>query len=290
MTYLHPPPGDVPVIVTKDVGGYVNEYADMTRLYAETGREVRLHECRSACTLALSLPNVCVYPGSLLKFHKAYNPETKVANDEVSDQLMASYPAAVRERLGDLTRTYKVLTGSELIRLGVRDCNRPSGPAYAVARAKPKPAAPEPGYFSQLAEVFSSATPTATQVKPQRVQVAAVRLNPPKPEAAPPTEAPAAEPPPPVTPDTPPLPPSRPADLSRPAASPQVASPQVVLPQVVLPPPPAPPQAEAPPVAPPPRPPELRITSAWGQRIVGSAPILATRQFTPFPYRVVRKG
>ncbi len=77
MTYLHPPPGDAPVIVTKDVGGYVDQYAAMTRLYAETGREVRLHECRSACTLALSLPNVCVYPSSLLKFHKAYNPLNK---------------------------------------------------------------------------------------------------------------------------------------------------------------------------------------------------------------------
>ena len=272
MTYLHPPPGDVPVIVTKDVGGYVDQYAAMTRLYAETGREVRLHECRSACTLALSLPNVCVYPDALLKFHKAYNPETKVANDEVSDELMASYPVAVRERLGDLTRTYKVLTGSELIRLGIRDCNAPSGPAYAVARAKPRPAAPEPGFFGQVAEVFSSAaTPTATQVQPQRVKVAAT----PKPE---PETPPAIEP----APEAP-LPPPRPADLTAPA--PQIApspapaeaasSPRVEIPQ--------PPQR---PAAPPP----VKVTFSWDRRIVGSAPILTATRFTPFAYRMVRKG
>jgi len=275
MTYLHPPPGDVPVIVTKDVGGYVNEYAEMTRLYAETGREVRLHECRSACTLALSLPNVCVYPDSLLKFHKAYNPLTKVANDEVSDQLMASYPAAVRERLGDLTRDYKVLTGSELIRLGIRDCNRPSGPAYAVARAKPKPAAPEPGFFGQLAETFAPATAaTATQVQPQRVQVAAVRLNPPKPPetapAAPSSVAPPPEPAATPAPDAP-LPPPRPADLTQ--TPPPIPTPV------------ARPDSVAPPVAPAPA-----KASAWGQRMAGSAPILPTARFTPLPYRLVRKG
>jgi hypothetical protein len=267
MTYLHPPPGDVPVIVTKDVGGYVDQYAAMTRLYAQTGREVRLHECRSACTLALSLPNVCVYPDSLLKFHKAYNPLTRAANDEVSDAMMAAYPAAVRERLGDLTRTYKVLTGSELIRLGIRDCNRPSGPVYAVARAKPKPAPSEPGFFGRVAEAFSPATaPAGAQATPQRVQTAAVREPPP--EAEPQPQAPDAS--------EPPLPPPRPADL----AAPPVAAPQAAIlapraPNVSIPAPPAP---------------EIKAAGGWARRIAGSAPILVTARFTPFFYRLVRKG
>ncbi|MCW2272768.1 hypothetical protein GJ654_01580 [Rhodoblastus acidophilus] len=295
MTYLHPPPGDAPVIVTKDVGGYVDQYAAMTRLYAETGREVRLHECRSACTLALSLPNVCVYPSSLLKFHKAYNPLNKEANDEVSDQLMASYPAAVRERLGDLTRTYKVLTGSELIRLGIRDCNRPAGPAYAVARARPKPGGAEPGFLGKVAEMFAP-TPTAVQVEPRRVQVvtAPVKPEPPKPEAAPP--APQVAPPAPqvappeAAPPTPeptsevPLPPARPADLNAPPAPPP---PQRVATPAPPPPPPPPPEVTAP--APPPRPPEIKV-AAWNRRIAGSAPILITTRFTPFSYRLLPKG
>src|ERR1035437_6858681 len=107
------------VIVTKDVGGYVTDYQNQTALYRALQREVRLHECRSACTLALSLPNVCVFPSSLLKFHKAYDPTTKIANEEVSALLMAAYPPAVQRRLGALTRDYKVLTGAELNRLGM---------------------------------------------------------------------------------------------------------------------------------------------------------------------------
>lgn len=124
-----------PVIVTKDVGGFVADYQAQTEIYRATGREVRLHECRSACTLALSLPNVCVYPTSVLKFHQAYDPRNREANDQVSQQLFQSYPAAVRARLGTLTRSYRVLRGSELIALGIRNC---SEPRVMVAAAAPR--------------------------------------------------------------------------------------------------------------------------------------------------------
>lgn len=136
-----------PVIVTKDVGGFVADYQAQTAIYRVTGREVRLHECRSACTLALSLPNVCVYPDSVLKFHQAYDPRDRQANAQVSQQLFASYPAAVQARLGTLTREYKVLRGSELIALGIRNCNEPKGnvPRIMVASAPAKKPAPPPG-------------------------------------------------------------------------------------------------------------------------------------------------
>ena len=123
------------VIVTKDVGGFVTDYENQTAIYRASQREVRLHECRSACTLALSLPNVCVYPDSILKFHLAYDPRNHQPNADVSRQMFDSYPAAVRARLGTLTREYKVLRGSELIRLGIRDCNAPK-------TIEPKPAEP----------------------------------------------------------------------------------------------------------------------------------------------------
>jgi hypothetical protein len=112
-----------PVVVRKDVGGFVNDYEAQTAIYRVTGREVRLHECRSACTLALGLPNVCVYPGSVLKFHQAYDPRNRQADEVVSQQLFNSYPVAVRARLGGLTRDYRVLRGSDLIALGIRNCS-----------------------------------------------------------------------------------------------------------------------------------------------------------------------
>jgi hypothetical protein len=136
LSYLNPPPAPAPVIVTKDVGGLVRNYEAQTEYYRETDREVRVHECHSACTMALSLPNVCVYPDSIFKFHQAYNLNDKQTDLGVSRQLFDSYPPAVRARLGTLTRKFKVLSGKELIALGVRDCNAPH---IMVARAKPQP-------------------------------------------------------------------------------------------------------------------------------------------------------
>jgi hypothetical protein len=97
----------------------------------------------------LGLPNVCVYPGSTFKFHLAYDPRNHQTNPEVSRQLFDSYPAAVRARLGTLARYYKVLSGSELIKLGIRDCDEPetNEPRTMVASAaagKP-PLAAQPG-------------------------------------------------------------------------------------------------------------------------------------------------
>ena len=100
-----------------------------------------MHECRSACTLALSLRNACVYPDSILKFHLAYDPRNHQTNNQASQQLFDSYPAAVRARLGTLTRADKVLRGSELIALGVRDCNEPKGSEPKIMAAS-APAAP----------------------------------------------------------------------------------------------------------------------------------------------------
>lgn len=211
MGYLAPPPMPAPVIVTKDVGGFVADYQAQTEIYRATGREVRLHECRSACTLALSLPNVCVYPTSVLKFHKAYDPRSREANDQVSQQLFQSYPAAVRARLGTLTRSYRVLRGSELIALGIRNCNEPR---VMVATAAPrrdamrrgKGAAVEPasqvsGFDDLMQNVLGVFSQFGTAPAEQPAQRPARPLNP-----APATLLAARAP----------LPPTRPADLKEP--------------------------------------------------------------------------
>ena len=138
MSYLQPPPNMSPVVVVKDFGGYVDQYMTRTEEYRRTGREVRIHECHSACTMALSLPNVCVYRSSVFKFHQAYDPRDHVTNWEVTGQLFNTYPVAVRERLGALTKQFTVLSGSELIDLGVRDCEAPE-PRVMVAQAMIKP-------------------------------------------------------------------------------------------------------------------------------------------------------
>ncbi|MGA8171672.1 MAG: hypothetical protein WB816_12700, partial [Methylocystis sp.] len=153
MGYLSPPPSPQPVVVYKDVGGLVSDYEARTEDYRRENREVRLHECRSACTLALSLPNVCVYPDARLKFHQAYNELTREVDLDVSARLFDSYPAAVRGRLGYLTRQYRVLTGAELIALGVRDCARSQPTMIAARKAPPTPASVNPASVNPLSEI-----------------------------------------------------------------------------------------------------------------------------------------
>lgn len=139
MSYLQPPPNMSPVVVVKDFGGYVNEYASQTETYRRQNREVRIHECHSACTMALGLPNVCVFKDSIFKFHQAYDPRNHVTNWVVSDELFRTYPDPVRERLGTLTKQFTIMRGSELIDLGVRDCNQAPEPRIMVATATSKP-------------------------------------------------------------------------------------------------------------------------------------------------------
>jgi hypothetical protein len=312
MSYLHPPPGDAPVVVYKDVGGYVDQYDRQTSLYFQTNREVRLHECRSACTLALALPNVCVYPGSQLKFHKAYNPETKDANDSVSDAMMAAYPVAVRQRLGQLTRNYKVLTGSELIRLGVRDCNAPQQPRVMVARARLKDNPPENPVSNAFGGLVAALTPQPSLATVAQVRMASVRpvsVKPPLAEAPPgPVPVPAPKPAPPSAsaptaispPSEPaeaaatnavaPTPPPRPDEyLAKPAAVAAASPPTEPAPAI---------NAVAP--TPPPRPDEFLAKPAavasvappsnWGHLIKGSAPILLSSRFAPYPYRLASRS
>jgi len=288
MSYLYPPPGDAPVVVVKDVGGYVDQYDRQTALYFQTNREVRLHECRSACTLALALPNVCVYPDSLLKFHKAYNPETRDANDSVSDAMMAAYPVAVRQRLGQLTRNYKVLTGSELIRLGIRDCNAPQQPRVLVARARLKDNPPENPVSNAFGGLVAALTPQSSLATVAQVRMASVRpvsIKPPVAEAPPPAAL--AQAPKPASSGASAIPatPSTPASAPAPAPVPAPVESSAA-------------KTDAP--TPPPRPDELLAKPAavavvapasnWGRPIRGSAPILVSSRFAPCPYRLASRN
>jgi hypothetical protein len=317
MGYLYPPPGDAPVIVMKDVGGDVRAYSAQTTAYIQSGRQVRLHECRSACTLALAVPNVCVYPDSVLRFHKAYNPITKATNEDVSNAMLSAYPPAVRQRLGILTRQYKSLTGSELIRLGVRDCNAPSQPRILMARATPGPVRgenPLSNAFGGLMSGFGSTqipaysgygAPIQVQrVKPQNAGVQVAEAAPSstgaarsdataaQTAAAEPAAAESAVVPTPSV--AAPVPPPRPTDLAPPpmeTARTQIARAETAPPDELSEPGRQPANPPLPPFRPlaPAAPPAAKVTR-WGAPINGSAPALASARFAPFPYRLTRKS
>ncbi len=163
----------------KDVGGLVRDYQAQTEFYRRTDREVRVHECHSACTLALSLPNVCVYPDSIFKFHQAYNAINRQTDLGVSDELWDAYPAPVRARLGTLTRQFKIMSGSELIAMGVRNCNTPR----IMVAAKEAPASPSRGQSPSLGAVWSNVMsvfgtkPTPSNAPARKPVLVATRLQ-----------------------------------------------------------------------------------------------------------------
>jgi len=188
--YLSPPPSPAPVIVYKDVGGLVSDYEAQTEAYRRENREVRLHECRSACTLALSLPNVCVYPDAKVKFHQAYNANTREVDLGVSARLFNSYPAAVQGRLGYLTREYRVLSGTELIALGMRNCNGNGGGRVMIAARKPPQAVPVAGSnpLGEIAQNVRAAVASAWS-RPDASSDQAIRVAVPDRRPIPPTLA-----------------------------------------------------------------------------------------------------
>lgn len=237
VSYLDPPPMPAAIVVQKDVGGLVRAYQDRTELYRSQNREVRLHECRSACTLALSLPNVCVYPSSQLKFHQAYNDITKEVDYGVTNELWSAYPQAVREKLGTLTRKYKVLRGSELIAVGIRNCNAPAKqPQIMIAKATPAPAAEGGDFLKGVQGAVETLFGAGAKTTPS---------------------TPAARRPAPAKPSEPPAePPSLQASITAPL------------------PPPRPPMIGA---VPTPQPPVPKDTPAFFRPIAGSAPILEPR-------------
>jgi hypothetical protein len=118
-----PPSPPALVTIIDDSGGGFYEYMVKMHKYRMNGTKVALINCRSACTMALSLPNVCVYPRSVLKFHAAYYEDTKEIAERETKMLLQMYPEKVRQKLGSLDREFKTLTGKQLIQLGISSCS-----------------------------------------------------------------------------------------------------------------------------------------------------------------------
>ncbi|MGR3485111.1 MAG: hypothetical protein ACU0BF_07180 [Paracoccaceae bacterium] len=80
------------LLIFNDTGGNPAEYELMWLRLAATGKPVRLGECNSACTMFLSLPDVCLLPGRRFGFHASnfggmFNP-----------LMTARYPPNIRAR------------------------------------------------------------------------------------------------------------------------------------------------------------------------------------------------
>lgn len=113
--------------ITRDHGGYVEEYKARYAHIRDTGQRVIIDGiCNSACTLVFGIVpmnRICVTPRASIGLHQAYYDKAftfgiKVTSWEGTADLMSYYPSTVKDwirRNGGLTTEMKKITnGSEL--------------------------------------------------------------------------------------------------------------------------------------------------------------------------------
>ena len=101
--------------ITRDHGGYVEEYKAKYKRIRDRGERVVIDGiCNSACTLVFGIVpinRICVTPRASLGFHQAYYDKAftlgiKVTSNEGTTELMSYYPSTVKDwirRNGGLT-------------------------------------------------------------------------------------------------------------------------------------------------------------------------------------------
>jgi hypothetical protein len=147
MDYVHIPPPPQANIIQWDLGGRVDYYKAASEHYQRSGQWVMIAgRCTSACTLALGLPNVCVWPEAVLGFHYPYqadnssDPYLRYSSNQAKLQEWTSwfwyqYPPQLRTRLGGLTTYFRYARGSTLIRWGIVQQCPGRNPATSRTRA-----------------------------------------------------------------------------------------------------------------------------------------------------------
>ena len=92
--------------ITRDHGGYVEEYKTKYKRIAQRGERVIIDGiCNSACTLVFGIvqpSKICVTPRASVGFHQAYYDTAstfgvKVISQEGTTDLMSYYPPAVKQ-------------------------------------------------------------------------------------------------------------------------------------------------------------------------------------------------
>jgi len=126
-SFLAATPAHAVLHITRDHGGYVEEYKARYKRIRDSGERVVIDGiCNSACTLVLGIVpmnKICVTPRASLGFHQAYYDKAftfgiKVTSAAGTYDLMSYYPDAVKDgirRSGGLTTEMKKITnGAEL--------------------------------------------------------------------------------------------------------------------------------------------------------------------------------
>jgi len=125
-------------------GGRFAVYYPIIAKYNKSGELFHIEGfCRSACTLFLSIRNVCVERGAFLSFHAGPDRKTKkwVRNSSSTRAMLAAYKPELRRYLLDGhhvdSRKYFTMKGATLIdRFGYKECLWPI-PDLPIKRNRP---------------------------------------------------------------------------------------------------------------------------------------------------------
>ncbi len=122
------PPDDVkPIIILDDRGGRVSDYLKAAKNYVDQGREVRIIDlCWSACSLALSVPKVCVGSMATVMFHDAYDLKSGKTDTAATKDLLSKMPKKIQKAVGGMVQkefhAAATLDAEKLMALGIRKC------------------------------------------------------------------------------------------------------------------------------------------------------------------------
>jgi hypothetical protein len=101
--------------------------------YNASGERFRIDShCQSACTMFLSIRNVCVTPGATLLFHAGGSMQKGIISPAYTQQMVDTYNAGLRKYVTDNhfmdTFAFHSISGSEIIkRFGYPACRYPLG-------------------------------------------------------------------------------------------------------------------------------------------------------------------
>jgi hypothetical protein len=96
--------------------------------YNASGERFRIDShCQSACTMFLSIRNVCVTPGATLLFHAGGSMQKGTINASSTQQMLSTYNAALRQYVSNNhfmdTLAFHPIPGSQIIkRFGYPAC------------------------------------------------------------------------------------------------------------------------------------------------------------------------
>jgi hypothetical protein len=108
--------------------GEMPRFDAVVQQYNASGERFRIDgHCQSACTIFLSIKNVCIAPGATLLFHSGGDPKTNRVSEASTQHMLGAYNAALRQYVSDNhfmdTFAFHTISGREMVsRFGYPAC------------------------------------------------------------------------------------------------------------------------------------------------------------------------